>query len=62
MLWLPLYFDVTNATKVTFFFDSTRWYELKPELFIQNPSDFKIKLLTLEQHYYTRFRKQPCET
>jgi len=39
-----------------------KWYELKPELFIQNPSDFKIKLLTLEQNYYTRFRKQPCET
>ena len=24
MLWLPLYFDVTNTTKVTFFFDATR--------------------------------------
>ena len=39
-----------------------KWYEIKPELFIQNPSDFKMKLLTLEQNYYTRLRKQPCET
>ena len=39
-----------------------KWYELKPELFNQNPSDFKTKLLNLEQHYYTRFGKQPCET
>jgi len=34
-----------------------KWYESKPELFYQNPSDFKIKLLTLEQLYYTRFHK-----
>jgi len=33
-----------------------KWYELKPELFNQNPSDFKIKLLNLEQLNYTRFR------
>ncbi len=39
-----------------------KWYELKPELFNQNPLDFKTKLLTLKQHYYTRFPKQPCET
>ena len=36
-----------------------KWYQLKPELFNQNPSDFKTKLLNLEQHYYSRFRKQP---
>ncbi len=28
-----------------------KWYELKPELFNQNPADFKNKLLTLKQHY-----------
>lgn len=39
-----------------------KWYELKPELFKQNPSDFKIKLLNLKQPNYSRFRKQPCET
>ncbi|MBU1680900.1 MAG: DDE-type integrase/transposase/recombinase [Bacteroidetes bacterium] len=39
-----------------------KWYELKPELFIQNPLDFKTKLLILNQHYYTRFCIQPCET
>ncbi|HED06431.1 MAG TPA: hypothetical protein ENI61_07090 [Ignavibacteria bacterium] len=25
-----------------------KWYELKPEFFNQNPSDFKNKLFTLE--------------
>jgi len=39
-----------------------KWHELKPELFNQNPLDFKTKLLTLKQLNYTRFRKQPCET
>jgi transposase InsO family protein len=39
-----------------------KWYELKPELFIQKPLDFKIKVLNLKQIYYTRGHKQPCET
>lgn len=40
-----------------------KWYQLKPELFIQNPLDFKDKLLTFNQHYYyTSFYIQPCET
>ena len=39
-----------------------KWYELKPELFILKPLDFKTKLLTLQQLNYTRLRKQPCET
>ncbi len=39
-----------------------KWYELKPELFNQNPADFKNKLLTLKQHYYASFLQQPCET
>lgn len=39
-----------------------KWYELKPDLFILKPLDFKTKLLTLQQLNYTRLRKQPCET
>ena len=39
-----------------------KWYELKPELFTQNPLDFNIKLLTFKHHYDTSCSKQPCET
>lgn len=39
-----------------------KWYQLKPELFNQNPLDFKTKLFTLQQHNYTWFLKQRCET
>jgi len=39
-----------------------KWYQLKPELFNQNPLDFKTKLFTFEQHNYTWFLKQRCET
>ncbi len=39
-----------------------KWYELKPQLFFQTPLDFKLKLLSLQQNYYSSFLKQPCET
>ena len=51
-----------KSSEGEFIWELEKWYELKPELFIQNPLDFKTKLLTLNQHYYTRFCIQPCET
>ncbi len=47
-------------------FDAVKkWHELKPEIFLENPLQFKIKRLTLS--YYTKskqgnFTQQPCET
>ena len=39
-----------------------KWYELKPEIFTEKPTDFKNKLLKLHQDYYSGFLKQPRET
>lgn len=38
-----------------------KWFELKPEVFLQNPTDFKNKLLTLHKQIVD-LRQQPCET
>jgi transposase-like protein len=39
-----------------------KWHELKPEIFIEKPIDFKNKLLNLKQSYNSSFLKQPRET
>ena len=38
-----------------------KWYELKPELFIQKPDEFKIKILNLYPKI-VNLNQQPCET
>ena len=43
-------------------FDATvKWHELKPELFIQQPNDFKNKILNLNTQVIN-LHQQPCET
>ena len=32
-----------------------KWYELKPDIFNQNPMNFKYKILTFKQEYYSSF-------
>jgi transposase-like protein len=39
-----------------------KWYNLKPEIFKQNPSEFKNKILSLKPKLLTSYHKQPCET
>ncbi len=39
-----------------------KWHELKPEIFIEKPIDFKNKILNLKQDYNSSFLKQPRET
>jgi len=42
-----------------------KWYALKPEIFSENPLQFKQKVLTLNHKAQTkqgRFTQQPCET
>ena len=38
-----------------------KWYELKPEIFKDNPLQFKNKVLSLKI-INTSYHKQPCET
>ena len=38
-----------------------KWFEIKPELFLQNPLNFKNKVLALKISN-TSYHKQPCET
>jgi transposase-like protein len=38
-----------------------KWYELKPEIFKETPTEFKIKLLNL-QNKLINLNQQPCET
>ena len=37
-------------------------YVLKPEIFKQNPSEFKNKIIILKPIENPSFHKQPCET
>lgn len=39
-----------------------KWYDMKPEIFKQNPIDFKNKILNLKYINESGFHKQPCET
>ena len=39
-----------------------KWFEMKPEIFKENPLEFKNKILTLKTSFNTSFLKQPCET
>jgi len=39
-----------------------KWFVLKPEIFNQNPKEFKNKILNLKQLNKVSFHKQPCET
>ena len=39
-----------------------KWFELKPEIFKQNPLMFKNKILNLKLNDKPSFHKQPCET
>ena len=39
-----------------------KWFEMKPEIFKENPLDFKNKILILQKFFNTSFLKQPCET
>jgi len=38
-----------------------KWHEIKPEIFIQNPIDFKNKILSLNNQIID-FHQQPYET
>jgi transposase-like protein len=38
-----------------------KWFEIKPEIFIQKPDEFKNKVLSLNV-FKTSYHKQPCET
>jgi transposase-like protein len=38
-----------------------KWFEIKPEIFLQKPDEFKNKVLSL-QIISTSYHKQPCET
>jgi transposase-like protein len=39
-----------------------KWYEIKPEIFLQKPDEFKNKILSLNINSNTSYYKQPCET
>lgn len=39
-----------------------KWYNLKPEIFNENPLVFKNKILSLKSDINTSYHKQPCET
>lgn len=38
-----------------------KWFKIKPEIFNQNPSNFKNKLLCLKSNLETRGLQQCCE-
>ena len=38
-----------------------KWFEIKPEIFLQKPDEFKNKVLSLAK-INTSYHKQPCET
>jgi len=38
-----------------------KWFEIKPEIFLQKPDEFKNKVLSLKINN-TSYHKQPCET
>jgi hypothetical protein len=38
-----------------------KWFEIKPELFLQKPDEFKNKILSLKT-INSSFLQQPCET
>lgn len=38
------------------------WYKIKPEIFKQNPCNFRNKILSLKSNLKTRYHKQPSET
>ena len=46
---------------IYFFNAIEKWFEIKPELFLQNPLNFKNKVLALKISN-TSYHKQPCET
>lgn len=39
-----------------------KWFEIKPEIFKENPSNFKKKILNLNANKITSCQQQPCET
>ena len=39
-----------------------KWFMLKPEIFKQNLSEFKNKIILLKSIKNPSFHKQPCET
>jgi hypothetical protein len=39
-----------------------KWFEMKPEIFLQNPDEFKTIVLALKYSNQTSCHKQPCET
>jgi transposase InsO family protein len=39
-----------------------KWHEIKPEIYNENPSDFKKKILNLNSNKITSCQQQPCET
>jgi hypothetical protein len=39
-----------------------KWVEIKPELFLQKPDEFKTIVLVLKYSNQTSCHKQPCET
>ena len=39
-----------------------KWFEIKPEIFLQKPDEFKNKVLALKNSNQASYHKQPCET
>jgi len=39
----------------------TKWFELKPEIFLQKPNEFKNKIINLQTHIVD-LHQQRCET
>lgn len=39
-----------------------KWFELRPEIFRENPCQFKYKILTFQQNFKPSFHQQPGET
>lgn len=39
-----------------------KWFEIKPEIFKENPAKFKNKILALDKYKITSCLEQPCET
>jgi len=38
-----------------------KWFEIKPEIFKENPCEFKTLLLNSQSNIKTSYHKQPCE-
>jgi hypothetical protein len=54
--------ELFNGVNVKTPFDTIeKWFEIKPEIFLQKPDEFKNKILSLK-FSNSSFLQQPCET